>query len=692
MQEPQDDTPQEELAAAGTYQNTNQQASYGQTIGERNIITNAFYPPPVEKEPPPSRAWNVPYARNPFFTGREELLSELRTHLLAQHSSAIGQAISGLGGIGKTQLAVEYAHRHADDYPFVLWIHAENQESLIASYSEVAALLKLPERTEPDQAVLIQAIKTWLHTQQDWLLIFDNADEPALLRPFLPTRLTGHLLLTTRAADISSLELGFAQPLQVQRFSPEDGVLFLLRRLRGDASHEPTTLSEWPLARQVSLELDGLPLALTQASAYMLATQIDLAAYLHLYQQHHLRLFQHHPHQDPTQKTVLTTWSLSFERIEAQSRTAADLLRLCAFLASDAIPEVILTTGAAQQGRSLALLANPLEFNAAIDLLSRYSLLQRDPATTTLSLHRLVQAVLRSRLSAAQIRTWQRHTLYAIYAARPNPQDATQWPFCEQWLPHALHRLSTPDPRHADLVTSSLLSSEAGLYLNLRGRYPEAEPLLLRALAIYEQHLGPEHPDTATSLNSLATLYRNQGRYPEAEPLYLRALAICEQHLGPEHPDTALNFNYLALLYQNQGRYSEAEPLLLRALAIDEQHLGPEHPDTASSLNNLAMLYQDQCRSPEAEPLLLRALAICEQHLGSEHPDTAGSLSNLAMLYRNQGRYSEAEPLLRRALAIREQHLGPKHPDTNIIRRNYVILLQLLKTDQETPDDPPHNA
>ena len=216
-------------------------------------------------------------------------------------------------------------------------------------------------------------------------------------------------------------------------------------------------------------------------------------------------------------------------------------------------------------------------------------------------------------------------------------------------------------PDHPD--TAQSLNNLAALYY-AQGRYAEAEPLYRRALAIREQALGPDHPDTAQSLNNLAALYYAQGRYAEAEPLYRRALAIREQALGPDHPDTAQSLNNLAALYYAQGRYAEAEPLYRRALAIWEQALGPDHPDTATSLNNLAGLYDAQGRYAEAEPLYQRALAIREQALGPDHPDTATSLNNLAGLYDTQGRYAEAEPLYRRALAIREQALGPDHPDT----------------------------
>ena len=214
--------------------------------------------------------------------------------------------------------------------------------------------------------------------------------------------------------------------------------------------------------------------------------------------------------------------------------------------------------------------------------------------------------------------------------------------------------------RLRSFVTDGEDSAEKAAVLNLQantlaalGKFDEAVPLYHRALAIREQVLGPEHPNTATSLNNLAVLYDTQGLYAQAEPLYQRALAIREQVLGPEHPHTASSLNNLAALYHDQGLSAQAEPLYQRALAIREQVLGPEHPNTATSLNNLAALYDTQGLYAQAEPLLQRTLAIREKSLGPEHPHVAICLGNYAALLRKMDREAEAEELEARALGIR---------------------------------------
>jgi CHAT domain-containing protein len=205
--------------------------------------------------------------------------------------------------------------------------------------------------------------------------------------------------------------------------------------------------------------------------------------------------------------------------------------------------------------------------------------------------------------------------------------------------------------------------SEQSQKLSAQGRFSDAIPLAQRALAISEKSLGPDHPDVATALNSLAELYYDLDRYADAEPLYKRSLAIREKFLGPDHPDVATALNSLADLYDDQRRYADAEPLYKRSLAIREKSLGPDHPFVATALDRLAGLYSHQHRYADAEMLYKQSLALREKSLGPDHPDVATALHNLAYLYYVQGRYTDAELFYKQSLAIREKSLGPDHPD-----------------------------
>lgn len=457
---------------AGKYRVENQQLVQGQVIGDHATVH--IHPAPINSAPiPPTpsveHVWNVPFPHNPFFTGREELLAQLHVSFHTDHATMLSQpqAISGLGGVGKTQIAIEYAHLYRQSYNAVLWVRAESQETLISSYTDIATLLNLPEREAQEQDILIQAVKRWLHINQGWLLLLDNADEPEHLPPFLPTAIGGHLLVTTRASDLSHLGIGIAHSLVVDTFSPEQGTRFLLQRaglLALDAELALASPQDRIVAQQISQELGGLPLALDQAGAYIKATASDLTTYQRLYESHHMRLLKErrgHEHPEP----VAATWSLSFRRVEEQSLEAADLLRLCAYLSPDAIPEVILTKGVVHVGEHMIPVStDPFVFNAVIETLQAYSLLVRDPHTHSVSVHRLVQAVMREGITTETKKRWKLQAVLAVNAARPALQDVDQWDACEQWLPHALVCAIWIEQEHLQNNESASLLNTAGSY------------------------------------------------------------------------------------------------------------------------------------------------------------------------------------------------------------------------------------
>jgi tetratricopeptide (TPR) repeat protein len=615
--------------------------------------------------------WNVPFGRNPFFTGRGRLLERLHMQLSRTQRAALTQsyALSGLGGIGKTQTAIEYAYRYRQEYRAVFWVRADSRETLVADYIAIARVLSLPEESAPDQLLIVAAVKRWLEQQEGWLLILDNADDLQLLTDFLPSQGNGHLLLTTRAQATGKL----AEHLSVEKMELSEGMQLLLRRAKLLAPQEPldnVSTAVRTTAQQLVEELDGLPLALDQAGAYMEDTGTSLSEYLALYRRYHLALLQHqsslstdYPH------TVASTWALSFEQVEQQDAAAADLLRLCAYLHPDAIPEELLTEGAAELGPRLSpVAANPLLLNRAIQVLRRYSLVKRDPEAKVLNLHRLVQVVLKEQMDEPAQRAWAKRSIRAVNRAFPEAEFfySWQWERCERCLPHALLGAQWIAQQDFTFPEAARLLHVTGRYLGERGQLTQAEPLLERALSLREQVLGAEHAETARTLNVLAQVYLDLGKYEQAERLLEPALAGFERLLGPTHSMIAMTLNRLAAAYAYEGKYAQAETLLTRALVIGEQTLGPEYHEVLEILHNLAILYHYQGKYAQAEPLYQRALAIKEHVLGSEHPSVADVLVDLAYLYLDQGRYAQAEPLLQRSLTILEQELGPEQPYTAI--------------------------
>jgi tetratricopeptide (TPR) repeat protein len=615
-----------------------------------------------------SPVWHVPHSRNPFFTGRSHVLNDLRRELTSRGKAAL----SGMGGIGKTQTAVEYAYRHRGEHGAVLWAKADSEDTLKTDFAGIAAKLELSEKEGSDRDKIVAAVSRWLDTNAGWLLILDNADDLSLVSDVLRHEWGGHVLLTTRAhatGGISSVE--------IKVMEPEEGALFLLRRAKLVAIDEPLGVAEESdqgLAEEITRQVGGLPLALDQAGAFIEEVRSSLGEYLSLYRTEGAQLRAARGGVISDHDPVTITFSLAFRQVEGVSAAAADMLRACAFLAPDSIPEEIFSDGAAMLGEHLALMAGGgISLVKAISEAGRFSLIRRNTKSGTIEVHRLVQQVLKDEMDTETRRLWAARVIQGIYAALPEVEHGN-WPLLEKLLPHAQEGSRLIDEYGFKFREAAQMLSDVGAYCNDRAQYAEAESLLVRALSIYEEVLGPDHPDVAVCLNNLASTYNRQGRYAEAEPIYVRALNISEKALDPNHRDIAARLNNLATLYSRQNRDTEAEPLLIRALSIYEEALGPDHSEVALCRNNLAYVYVQQGRDAEAEPLLVQALSIREKAFGPDHPDVALCLNNLAYIYWNRAQHAEAESLLVRALSIREKALGPDHPDVAVGLNNVAYI------------------
>jgi len=625
----------------------------------------------------PPRIHNLPFSQNPFFTGREMHLEQLGKHLQETGTVEITQSvsISGLGGIGKTQLALEYAYSHYPKvYLTVLWVNASDGAMIQASYDSIASLLELQESDERELDKRVQAVKRWLETHTNWLLIMDNADDLQLARSFLPVKPLGNVVFTTRSQIVRDSNI--AIQIKVEEMTSEEGLFFLLRR--SGMIQDETTLdavgSKVREAAQQLVELLGRhPLALDQAGAYIEETGVSVADYIQLYQEENSFLLDkggppgnsYHP------ETVVATVRLSFRKTCMLYPAVEEVLYFCSFLQPDAMPEEVF-----YQADSLKLDAK--SFNAVVVALRRYSLIKRNAQEKILSMHRLVQAILGDGMSIEDRKLWRERVMRTVHAAFPDV-DFKDWKQCGRLLPHALVCATWTEEELTPTVEVSDLFHRAGTYLDERAQYTEAEQVLTRAISIRERYLGPDHPDTAQSLNNLGWLYDHLGKYAQAESVHQRALKMREKQLGHEHPATAQSLNNLGVLYRHQLKYEDAEPLHRRALTIREKQLGAKHVDTAESLNNLGLLYSDMKKYEDAEPMLQRGLAVREKLLGKEHPDIAESLNNLAFLYDFQEKYAASEPMHRRALAIREKHLGPDHPNVAQSLTNLAWLCDKLK-------------
>ena len=619
---------------------------------------------------------NLPRAPNRFFTGRQALLRELAQALgevpRAAHEPTCWCVLSGLGGSGKSSLALEHAWAQGPAHSALLWVEASDGAALNRTLAALSGprVLNLAEHEATDQGVQVAAVRRWLAAHPGWLLVADNVDSEAAAQALedsgegLAGLVGGHVLVTSR---LSPEAWGAHLPvLPVRELSDDDAAAFLLARTQGQRRARSDDAER---AHAIAADLGGLPLAMEQAAAYVARKKLTFEAYQQAWaEQREQVLAWYDPRVMAYPRSLATTWQTSVAQL---SPAALRLLQRLAWLAPEPVPESLLDVRVGDDG----VVADGLE---ALVELAGLSLLRRDERLPQFTVHRLLQEVTRLGMDAGVAKEVLGEALAWVNAGFVgDPQDVRDWPRLEPLLTHAL-AVTDAGEGAGDPDLKSRLLNEAAQLLDAKARWIEAEPLMRRALGIHEASYGPEHPQVAISLNNLAALLKATNRLQEAEPLMRRALGIDETSFGAEHPKVAIRLNNLAQLLKATNRLQEAEPLMRRALCIDEASYWPEHPKVAIRLNNLALLLKATNRLQEAEPLMRRALAIDEASYGPKHPEVAVDLNNLALLLKAMNRLPEAEPLLRRSCLVMALSLGSEHPHAEAGRGNYIGLLQAL--------------
>lgn len=601
--------------------------------------------PPAPPPTPKATTTGLPRLppRNPDFAGREEQLRSLRDSLVEGGTAALTQAITGLGGVGKTQLAIEYVHRHRDDYEVIWWVRSEEPAQIAEDFGALARALDLPEKGEQDQRVVIQAVRRWLESNDGWLLVFDNAPNIEGLKEYRPGGGRGHVIITSRDPDWA----GVAKPLPVEVWAPEESLEFLGKRLgRTDEA-----------AGELAEELGHLPLALAQAAAYIEASGISLEDYLKLYRERREGLWGDQPPPHDYRHTVTTTWDVAMKSLGQEEPAAAELLNLLAFLAPDDIPRDLLAKA----------IDDPLVLNRAIAALRHYSFISADD--DALSLHRLVQAVTRDRLSEQERSKWAAGAVRLLNTAFPfTEDDPATWEKSGRLLPHAFAAAEHAAGAGVRADDAGALLNKAGMYLNLRARYADAKAAGERALAIAERALGPHDRRVGLCSITVGEALRYMGDLATAKKHFKRALAIFEEVYGEEHSLVAVALNDLGMVHQDQGDLEGAKERLERALRIDENAYGPEHPRVAVRVSNLGIALYKIRELEGAKKHFERALAIGEKEYGPEHPSVGIALTNLGSVLREMGDLGGAKDRFERALAIFVKFLGEEHPHTKVVR------------------------
>ncbi|MDX2254786.1 MAG: tetratricopeptide repeat protein [Pseudanabaenaceae cyanobacterium bins.39] len=680
---------------------------------------------------------NLPQSNVTFFAGRDEALAKVHELLQQNQRVAVAAFVKGMGGVGKSELALQYGLRHLQDYGGgICWLRANegNLPTQLQDFVVVQIGEKMPDGLDSGEKL---AGYCWAQLGKSlkgqMLVVLDDVKDYAKVEPFLPP-LDGkfRVLATTRLGlgnamqqyTLDVLELAAAVDL-LRSFLPEADP-----RRGSEAAIEQ--LCEWLGRLPLAIELVGRYLALpnqldTGISEILQRLQGECMEQLSQINDEERKLL-------PKNLNVTASFFLSWQELSPLAQRLACMLGLFALapipwnlaeatMLNESKPKqsfwqglfqkkaVEISAKDVQRARGELLNLHLLErtgegeyelhqllreyFQFQLQQHPQWQALRQQVAVSLLNISKgigqtiTINQVKEIAPAIPHLEILGRELLDHI----PNSKENLVWVFfgiASYYRGQGLYALSIPPLEtclketesrlgadHPSVATS--LNNLAELYRS-QGKYSEAEPLYLRSLSIREKQLGADHPDVATSLNNLALLYDSQGKYSEAEPLYLRSLEIKERQLGADHPSVATSLNNLAGLYRAQGKYSEAEPLQLRCLEIERKALGEDHPQFASSLNNLAGLYESQGKYSEAEPLYLRSLEIKERQLGADHPSVATSLNNLALLYRAQGKYNEAEPLYLRSLEIFMQALGQDHPHTQTVMVSLMMLRLQIST------------
>lgn len=576
-------------------------------------------------------------------------------------------------------------------------MHGGSRARFERGYQEIARTIELPNFDDPKTDTL-QLVCDWLSNDLNgsWLMVLDNADDaeiwlgPSMQGPqntnfeqlaplinFLPRSSHGSLLITTRDNQLGKVFTNFKQrPIDVLLFGQREAETLLRSKIL-----EEDRISQQD-ANDITSALDYLPLAITQAAAYLNQIDMPIAKYLQLFRAGKaetsdlLKQGLHDPGRDhEIQNSVFQTWMISFDRISRQDPRAADLLSLMAMLDRQAIAENLLREEEEPE----------MEFIAATQKLKAFSLIVEETEAKVFSMHRLIQLSVQKWLMLQNvIEEWQEKALSTVSRSCPSHGEYEHWTAWEAINPHIQivkgYAINTDSSL---LHRASILSREAG-YHRTQGRHVLGLRHVEEALAIREKILGPDHTLTLEGLDCLSIFYWDQGRYREAEALCLRALAGLEKRLGPDHLATLETINHLGTLSVRLEDFERAEAFYLRALSGQQKTQGADHASTLATFHNLGILYTHQNKVEEAEAMFLRALEGQEKKLSPDHPSTLMTIYKLGLLFAEQNRLEEAEILYLRALSGAEKIATPDHISSLALRT--IVRLSNLYRQQDRID------
>ncbi|MBU1627360.1 tetratricopeptide repeat protein, partial [bacterium] len=566
------------------------------------------------KVPKATTIWKVPFHRNINFIGREETLTRLRNKLTTGEPASNILSMHGLGGIGKTQIALEYIYRHAKDYSLIWWINAEEPASLASDFASLAVPLGLPTKDLKEHEI-VEMVCNNLERIEGWLIIFDNADSAESISNYIPKSDTGHVIITSRNPNWG----GVALTRHIEELKLDDSVEFLLKR-----THEKDIKAVEILARA----LGRLPLALEQAGAYIEATGCSLSDYLRMLKKHQKKLLSRGKPTDYTDN-IATTWEISFQKVKKESQTGAELINLCAFLAAECISLKIIKDGAKHLPKTISeIVKDPVELDDAVSSARRYSLINR--TGETISMHSLVQAVARDRLDENTKAIWAEAAIRIINDAfRFDKEDMNTWAICSQLLNQIQVVAMYAERNNVAVDIKCELMTKMGKFLENKGQYFKAKNILKISLISNQAFYGVDNPKVAVVLNALGFVLFELGENNNAMDLFKNALKIDEKTYGPTHPNVAEDMGHIAMVLREIGKLEEARTYFERAFIIDERYYGSNHHAVANDYSLLGVVLRDLGAPKEAKEYFEKSLAIDEAIYGPEHPNIARTTNNL---------------------------------------------------------------
>ncbi|MBL7254243.1 FxSxx-COOH system tetratricopeptide repeat protein [Paractinoplanes lichenicola] len=681
------------------------------TVQANQGAESPFPKPTVDVAPKaPGSAARVPVIfgrlppRNPNFTGRLELLEQLRTRLAAGTTAVLPEALHGMGGVGKTQVVIEYVYQHQAEYEVIWWISAEQTSQIVAGMVELAQRLELP--VEAEAAAAVPAVRDALRRgtpYSNWLLIFDNADSPEEVTEFFPKGGPGRILVTSRNSRWGAV----ARSLEVDVFERAESISLLrLRTDRPGQVGKRSVLSDDD-ANKLSEVLGDLPLAIEQAGAWLAETGMPAHEYLELFDSKTTELMEMSTPVPFYQIPVAAAWNVSLDHLARNRPAALRLLQLCAFLAPEPISRGLLLGPSAAQIEEEAdsALRDPIQFGRSIREISRYALARIDHVNNNIQLHRLVQAVLVQRMDEQERRKMRGRAHRLLAVNDPNqPEIRSSWPRYAELYPHlrasgAIVDAEEPFVRqlvineakyHArwgDLKESLSISQDAyeswappegaaeppqrleigrwlGYVLFALGRYEEAASLNSVLLETHREQLGEEYEATFDAIQAVAADLRVQGKFQEAVDLSREVYAKCGRGLGEHDPITLNAGHNLAVSLRLAGLFEEARELDVEIYNGKVRTFGAGHVDTLVAMRGVLIDRRqlgDYMESRDEFELLAQTFV---DTLGNRDPQTLETYRSLSVTRRKAGDHQGALDLSRDALDRYQIALGADNPST----------------------------